>query len=199
MGGSRPSLKLPATLDCSFNKQYLIDNRLGSSPVANEGRDRDRDRDRGEWNESVVSIRRCAAVVKGGRRFSFNALVVVGNGRGQVGWGYGKANEVPPAVEKGVKDAHKQMNRVHLRGTTIPHAVIGRYGAAKVLLMPASPGTGVIAGGAVRAVVESAGVKDILTKSFGSNNKLNLVKAAIHALLQLRTKEEIARLRGVSL
>ena len=146
---------------------------------------RERDRDRGEWNESVVSIRRCAAVVKGGRRFSFNALVVVGNGRGQVGWGYGKANEVPPAVEKGVKDAHKQMNRVNLRGGTIPHAVIGHYGAAKVLLMPASPGTGVIAGGAVRAVVQSAGVKDILTKSFGSNNKLNLVKAAIDALLQL--------------
>ncbi len=169
--------------------------------MASEGRerDRDRDRDRGEWNESVVSIRRCAAVVKGGRRFSFNALVVVGNGRGQVGWGYGKANEVPPAVEKGVKDAHKQMHRVNLRGSTIPHAVVGKYGAAKVLLMPASPGTGVIAGGAVRAVVESAGVKDILTKSFGSNNKLNLVKAALDALLQLRTKDEIARLRGVPL
>jgi small subunit ribosomal protein S5 len=141
---------------------------------------RERDRDRGEWTESVVSIRRCAAVVKGGRRFSFNALV-------------------PPAVEKGVKDAHKQMKRVNLRGGTIPHAVVGRYGAAKVLLMPASPGTGVIAGGAVRAVVQSAGVKDILTKSFGSNNKLNLVKAAIDALLQLRTKDEIARLRGVPL
>src|SRR5580704_13502329 len=97
---------------------------------------RERDRDRGDWSESVVSIRRCAAVVKGGRRFSFNALVVVGNGRGQVAWGYGKANEVPPAVEKGVKDAQKQMNRVNLRGGTIPHAVIGRYGAAKVLLMP---------------------------------------------------------------
>ncbi len=136
---------------------------------------------------------------QGGRRFSFNALVVVGNGRGQVGWGYGKANEVPPAVEKGVKDAHKQMNRINLRGGTIPHAVIGRFGAAKVLLMPASPGTGVIAGGAVRAVVGAAGVKDILTKSFGSNNKLNLVKAAIDALLRLRTKEEIARLRGVTL
>jgi small subunit ribosomal protein S5 len=138
-------------------------------------------------------------VVKGGRRFSFNALVVVGNGRGQVSWGYGKANEVPPAVEKGVKDAHKQMKSVQLKGTTIPHAVVGRFGAASVLLMPASPGTGVIAGGAVRAVVEAAGIKDVLTKSFGSTNKLNLVKAAIQGLGQLRTKEEIARLRGVQI
>ena len=167
--------------------------------MAGEARERDRDRDRGGWSESVVSIRRCAAVVKGGRRFSFNALVVVGNGQGQVGWGYGKANEVPPAVEKGVKDAQKQIKRVHLRGGTIPHAVIGRHGAARVLMMPASPGTGVIAGGAVRAVVQAAGVRDILTKSFGSNNKLNLVKAAINAMTQLRTKDEIARLRGVSL
>jgi small subunit ribosomal protein S5 len=137
--------------------------------------------------------------VKGGRRFSFNALVVVGNGRGQVSWGYGKANEVPPAVEKGVKDAHKQMKRVQLKGTTIPHTVVGRFGAASVLLMPAAPGTGVIAGGAVRSVVEAAGIRDVLTKSFGSTNKLNLVKAAIQGLTQLRTKEEIARLRGVQL
>ncbi|MDB5350627.1 MAG: ribosomal protein bacterial/organelle type [Planctomycetota bacterium] len=146
-----------------------------------------------------MAIRRCAAVVKGGRRFSFNALVVVGNGRGQVAWGYGKANEVPPSVEKGVKDAHKQMNKIQLRGHTIPHQVIGKFGAARVMMFPASPGTGVIAGGAVRAVVQAAGVTDILTKSYGSTNKLNIVKAAINALKQLRTKDEVARLRGVTL
>ena len=162
--------------------------------MANEGRERG-----GEWSESVVSIRRCAAVVKGGRRFSFNALVVVGNGRGQVAWGYGKANEVPPAVEKAVKDAHKQMNRVTLRGGSIPHRVIGRFGASKVLLLPAHPGTGVIAGGAVRAVLQAAGVTDILTKCYGSTNKLNLVKATLDGLIRLRTKDEVMRLRGVSL
>ena len=166
--------------------------------MSTDNRDRDRG-DRGEWSENVVTIRRCAAVVKGGRRFSFNALVVVGNGRGQVAWGYGKANEVPPSVEKGVKDAHKQMNRIHLRGTTIPHRVIGKFGAARVVMLPASPGTGVIAGGAVRAVVQAAGITDILTKSYGSTNKLNIVKAAIDALKQLRTKDEVARLRGVTL
>ena len=156
-------------------------------------------RERGEWSESVVAIRRCAAVVKGGRRFSFNALVVVGDGRGRVAWGYGKANEVPPAVEKGVKDAQKQMNRVQLRGGTIPHRVLGKFGASRVILIPARPGTGVIAGGAVRAVCQAAGITDILTKCYGSSNKLNLVKAAIDGLKQLRTKEEVARLRGVEL
>jgi len=156
-------------------------------------------RERGEWSESVVAFLRCAAVVKGGGRFSFNAMVVVGNARGQVAWGYGKANEVPPSVEKGVKDAHNQMNRVNLRGGTIPHQVIGRHGAARVIMIPASPGTGVIAGGAVRAVVQAAGITDILTKCYGSTNKLNLVKAAINGLNQLRTKEDVARLRGVEL
>ena len=149
-----------------------------------------------------MKIRRCAAVVKGGRRFSFNALVVVGDKHGRVSWGYGKANEVPPAVEKASKDAQETLKRqakVQMRGETIPHRVIGRFGASRVVMLPASPGTGVIAGGAVRAVVQAAGITDILTKSYGSTNKLNLVKAAIDALTQLRTKDEVARLRGVAL
>src|SRR3974390_2094285 len=151
---------------------------------------RDRESRQDGLEERVVAIRRCAAVVKGGRRFSFNALVVVGNGHGQVAWGYGKANEVPPAVEKGVKDAHKQMNRVNLKGGTIPHRVIGRFGASRVVMLPASPGTGVIAGGAVRAVVQAAGITDILTKSYGSTNKLNLVHAAIDGPLRLPTRDK---------
>ena len=151
------------------------------------------------WIESVVSIRRCSATVKGGRRFTFNALVVIGDGRGTVGWGYGKANEVPPSVDKGVKDAKKQLKKVLLKGGTIPHRVEGRFGASRVVMLPANPGTGVIAGGAVRAVVQAAGVTDILTKSYGSTNKMNIVKATIDGLTKLRTKEDIARLRGVEL
>lgn len=154
---------------------------------------------RGELIDKVVKIRRCAAVVKGGRRFSFTALVVVGDGQGKVGWGYGKANEVPPAVEKAVKDGTGKMIQVHLDGTTIPHAVEGRYGAARVTLVPAAPGTGVIAGSAVRAVCETCGIHDILTKSFGTNNPINLVKATISALARLRSQNEVERLRGVSL
>jgi len=154
---------------------------------------------RGELIDKVVKIRRCAAVVKGGRRFSFTALVVVGDGQGKVGWGYGKANEVPPAVEKAVKDGSGKMVGIHLDGTTIPHAIEGRYGAARVTLVPASPGTGVIAGSAVRAVCEACGIHDILTKSFGTNNPINLVKATINALAQLRSQTDVERLRGVSL
>ena len=153
----------------------------------------------GELIDKVVKIRRCAAVVKGGRRFSFAALVVVGDGQGQVGWGYGKANEVPPAVEKAVKDGSRNMVPIALKDTTIPHAVDGRYGAAHVTLVPAGPGTGVIAGAAVRAVCEACGIHDILTKSFGTNNPLNLVKATIAALHSLRARSEVERLRGVSL
>ena len=156
-------------------------------------------REKDGWIESVVSIRRCSATVKGGRRFTFNALVVIGDGRGTIGWGYGKANEVPPSVDKGVKDAKKQLKKVLLKGGTIPHRVEGRFGASRVVMLPANPGTGVIAGGAVRAVVQAVGVTDILTKCYGSTNKLNLVKATINCLTKLRTKEDIARLRGVEL
>ena len=153
----------------------------------------------GQFEEKVVQIRRCAAVVKGGRRFSFSAMVVVGDRKGRVGWGYGKANEVPPAVEKAVKDGTRKMKPVKLAGNTIPHRVVGRYGAARVVLLPASPGTGIIAGARVRAVVEAAGIRDILTKSFGSNNPINLVKAAINGLEQLRDRSEVEHLRGVTL
>lgn len=153
----------------------------------------------GELIDKVVKIRRCAAVVKGGRRFSFTALVVVGDGKGRVGWGYGKANEVPPAVEKAVKDGGRSLVPIALENTTIPHIVKGRFGAARVTLVPARPGTGVIAGAPVRAVCEACGIKDILTKSFGTNNPINVVKATINALQSLRSKSEVERLRGVSL
>lgn len=149
--------------------------------------------------DRVVKIKRCAAVVKGGRRFSFAAMVVVGDGKGRVGWGYGKANEVPPSVDKAVKQASRSMVDVCIEEGTIPHLVKGRFGAARVLLAPAGPGTGVIAGDAVRAVCEAAGITNILTKSFGSPNPVTLVKATIDALSQLRTQQEIERLRGVSL
>ena len=165
-----------------------------------KSRDRsDRERRSDGFAETVVKIRRCAAVVKGGRRFSFNAMVVVGDRQGKVGWGYGKANEVPPAVEKAVKDGQRRMQKVLLKGTTIPHRVTGKYGAARVILLPAAPGTGVIAGASVRAVVEAAGIQNILTKAHGSSNPINLVKATLNALEQLRTAEEVQRLRGVPL
>lgn len=152
---------------------------------------------RADSPEKVVQIRRCACVVKGGRRFSFTAMVVVGDGQGRVGWGYGKAIEVPLAVEKAVKVANRSMTQASLVGSSIPHRVIGRFRSSRVLLLPAKPGTGIIAGEAVRSVVESAGISDILTKSFGSNNPMNLVKATFDGLSQLRTREEVSRLRGV--
>ncbi|MGD0653408.1 MAG: 30S ribosomal protein S5 [Thermoguttaceae bacterium] len=153
----------------------------------------------GQLIDKVIKIRRCAAVVKGGRRFSFTAMAVVGDGQGKVGWGYGKANEVPPAVEKAVKDGSRNLTPIHVEGTSIPHVVHGHFGASKVVLIPAGPGTGVIAGSAVRAVCEACGIRDILTKSFGSSNPINLVKAAIDGLKQLRSKHDVERLRGVSL
>jgi small subunit ribosomal protein S5 len=149
--------------------------------------------------DTVVKLYRCATVVKGGRRFSFGALVVVGDRQGQVGVGYGKANEVPPAVEKGIKLARRSMFRVPLRGTTIPHRVVGQFGASRIVLIPASQGTGVIAGAASRAVLELAGVKDVLTKSHGSTSPKNLVKATINGLKMLRTRAIVEALRGVAL
>ncbi len=151
------------------------------------------------FEENVVRVYRCATVVKGGQRFSFAALVVVGDRHGQVGMGYGKANEVPTAVEKAIKLAHRNITKVHLKGTTIPHQVRGRYGASQVVLVPASAGTGVIAGTSVRAVLELAGIHDVLTKSFGSSSPKNLVRAALEGLKLLVNREEVERLRGVSL
>ena len=152
-----------------------------------------------EGQEKVIQIRRCACVVKGGRRFTFTALVVLGDKRGKVGWGYGKASEVPQAVEKAVKTTNRNSIQVPITETSIPHTVEGRYGAAKVVLIPALPGTGVIAGNTVRAVMDAAGVHDVLTKSRGSTNPMNLVRATINALGKLRTKDQIARLRGVTI
>ena len=155
--------------------------------------------DGGDMAETVVTINRSAKVVKGGRRFSFAALSVVGDRRGRVGVGYGKANEVPPAVEKSISDAKKNLLRIPLTGDTIPHEVIGRYGAARVFMRPAGPGTGVIAGGGVRAVCQMVGIRNILTKAMGSTNPVNLVKAAMDALLKLKDARNVARLRGVPL
>jgi small subunit ribosomal protein S5 len=155
--------------------------------------------DERHFDDVMVKLYRCATVVKGGRRFSFGALTVVGDRHGQVGYGYGKANEVPPAVEKSTKQAKRRLMKVPLRGTTIPHRVVGQFGASRIVMIPASPGTGVIAGSAARAVLELAGVKDVLTKCYGSTSPKNLVKATLDGLMKLRTRSQIEALRGVKL
>ncbi len=183
-------------------------HRGGGGPEGGQERGRRGSRDReeqnrrrepGEVEDVVVRIYRCATVVRGGRRFSFAALVVAGDRLGKVGVGYGKANEVPTAVEKATKAARRNMVQIRMNGTTIPHQVSAKYRASRVVLVPAGEGTGVIAGASVRAVMELAGVKDVLTKAYGSTSPKNLVKAAFEGLRQLRTKEEVEKLRGVTI
>jgi len=161
---------------------------------------KDRDRDRGDrvsdgLEDRLIKVRRSSTTVKGGRRFTFNALVVIGDGKGRVAFGYGKANEVPDAIKKGTANAHKHLVSVKLKGDTIPHDVLGEYDGGRVLLRPASPGTGLIAGGGVRAVLEAAGIKNILTKSMGSSNHIAVVHATLNGLLRLRLADDVARLR----
>lgn len=173
----------------------------GKDDRGRRGNPRERERERGgpEYIETTVYVNRVAKVVKGGRRFSFNAIVCVGDGVGRVGIGLGKSNEISDAIRKAGESAKRSMIRVPLMGGTIPYQVFGKFGAGKVILKPATPGTGVIAGGAVRAIMESAGVRDVLAKSLGSNNPHNLIKATMTALQQLESAKDVAKRRGISI
>lgn len=170
-----------------------------------QGRDRKKKREREdrpvkEFSETLIDIYRCSATVKGGRRLSFGALVTVGNGKGKVGIGYAKAKEVPGVIQKAIKSAHSDVRSFPItEGDTIPHQVVGRFGASKVILIPARPGTGVIAGAAVKAILEAAGLKNVLTKSVGNNNTRNIVKATLQGLQSLRSKDAVKSLRGIEL
>jgi len=186
----RPETSRPASPSRNYSS--------GRRDSRRDSRRDDRSADSGDGPamvEKVVFVNRCAKVVKGGRRFSFAALVVVGDRKGNIGVGYGKANEVPDAIKKSTEHAKKRLVHVKLKGDTIPHDVFGEFDGGKVLLKPASPGTGLIAGGGVRAVLEAAGVKNVLTKSMGSNNHIAVVNATVHALLQLRLSADITKLR----
>jgi small subunit ribosomal protein S5 len=191
MARSRPLLTRRAKE--ALNSRPLVATERKSQTRSPEGFDKSEPK---ETTEKVVFINRCAKVVKGGRRFSFSALIVSGNHNGRVGIGFGKANEVSEAIRKATESAKKRMINVAVHENTIPHEVLGEFGGGRVLLKPASPGTGVIAGGGVRAVIEAAGIRDVLAKSLGSNNPANVVKATLEALAALRPKDEIFKVRG---
>ena len=173
--------------------------RSNSRDTARRGPDDNRQREQSEWEEKIIQVRRVTKVVKGGKKLSFRAVVAVGNGKGQVGIGVGKAAEVISAIQKGVVDARKSLVKVPLVGTSIPHQITGKQGSSRILLKPAAKGTGVIAGGAARAILELSGVGDVLSKSLGSRAPLNVARATIDGLKNLRTFEEAARLRGIGL